>query len=128
MPNAAKRARLWLRRERRDIRGRVTHPAVYVIRDGKYQESTGCGRDDRSLTPAAGLVRCVPQLCNQPRGGGGSTYLPRLRHVIDEGRLLGKAGFVALSDILMFPVYWHTRGCQRRRTPLTKVKTAAKPL
>src|SRR5215472_2200408 len=33
-----------------------------------------------------------------------------LRHVIDEGRLLGKAGFVAPSDILMFPVYWHTRG------------------
>src|SRR5262249_22253561 len=36
---------------------------------------------------------------------------------------MGKAGFVALSDILMFPVYWHTPGCQRRRTPVTKVET-----
>jgi hypothetical protein len=36
-----------LRRERRDKEGRITHPAVYVIRDGGHQQSTGCGRDDR---------------------------------------------------------------------------------
>jgi integrase len=48
MPVSAKGARLWLRKERRDKRGRLTHPAVYVIRDGSYQESTGCGRHDRA--------------------------------------------------------------------------------
>jgi integrase len=47
MPRRSKGTRLWLRRERRDKEGRITHPAVYVIRDGGYQESTGCGQDDR---------------------------------------------------------------------------------
>jgi integrase len=47
MPIASKGTRLWLRRERRDKEGRITHPAVYVIRDGGYQESTGCGQNDR---------------------------------------------------------------------------------
>src|SRR5260370_22582674 len=48
MPEAAKGPRLWLRRERRDRSGTVTHPAVWYIRDdGRYQDSTGCGVDDR---------------------------------------------------------------------------------
>ena len=48
MPQAAKGPRLWLRRERRDRTGAVTHPAVWYIRDdGRYQESTGCRVDDR---------------------------------------------------------------------------------
>ena len=48
MPEAAKGPRLWLRRERRDRSGRITHPAVWCIRDdGRYQESTGCGIDNR---------------------------------------------------------------------------------
>src|ERR1700737_5350919 len=47
MPTTSKGPRLWLRRERRDKEGRITHPAVYVIRDGRHQQSTGFGRDDR---------------------------------------------------------------------------------
>ena len=48
MPEAAKGPRLWLRRERRDRSGYITHKAVWFIRDdGRYQESTGCGLDDR---------------------------------------------------------------------------------
>jgi integrase len=48
MPQAAKGPRLWLRRERRDPSGTLTHPTVWYIRDdGRYQESTGCGLDDR---------------------------------------------------------------------------------
>jgi hypothetical protein len=43
MPEAAKGPRLWLRRERRDQSGTLTHPAVWYIRD----EGTGCGIDDR---------------------------------------------------------------------------------
>src|SRR5262245_54390484 len=48
MPEAAKGPRLWLRRERRDKSGAVTHKAMWFIRDdGRYQQSTGCGIDDR---------------------------------------------------------------------------------
>jgi integrase len=48
MPEAAKGPRLWLRRERRDESGAVTHPAVWYIRDdGRYQASTGCRLDHR---------------------------------------------------------------------------------
>ena len=39
--------RLWLRKARRDKIGRVTHASVWLILDGKHQESTECGRDDR---------------------------------------------------------------------------------
>jgi hypothetical protein len=48
MPEAAKGPRLWLRKERRDRSGAVTHKAMWFIRDdGRYQEGTGCGIDDR---------------------------------------------------------------------------------
>ena len=39
--------RLWLRKARRNKAGRITHGAVWLILDGKHQESTECGRDDR---------------------------------------------------------------------------------
>jgi len=45
MPRKAKGARLWLRPERRD--GGRTRPAVWLIRDGNHEESTGCGPSDR---------------------------------------------------------------------------------
>ena len=42
MPRTASGPHLWLRKERRDKRtGRVTHNAVWLIIDGKAQESTG---------------------------------------------------------------------------------------
>jgi hypothetical protein len=47
MPAEYKGPRLWLRKARRDRRGRTTHRAVWLILDGEHQESTGCGRDDR---------------------------------------------------------------------------------
>ena len=47
MPAESKGPRLWLRKARRDKRGRPTHRAVWLILDGEHQESTGCGRDDR---------------------------------------------------------------------------------
>jgi integrase len=46
MPAESKGPRLWLRKARRDKRGRATHRAVWLILDGEHQESTGCGRDD----------------------------------------------------------------------------------
>jgi integrase len=39
--------RLWFRKARRSKNGRITHAAVWLILDGKHQESTECGRDDR---------------------------------------------------------------------------------
>ena len=47
MSAAAKGPRLWLRKARRDKGGRITHHAVWLILDGRHQESTECGRDDR---------------------------------------------------------------------------------
>jgi integrase len=47
MPAKSKGPRLWLRKARRDRAGRITHPAVWLIRDGNHQTSTGCGHDDR---------------------------------------------------------------------------------
>lgn len=46
MSRPGKGIRLWLRRERRDAKGRV-RPAAWIIRDGEKQIGTGCGRDDR---------------------------------------------------------------------------------
>jgi integrase len=47
MPTQSKPPRLWLRKSRRDKAGRITHGAVWLILDGKHQESTECGRDNR---------------------------------------------------------------------------------
>lgn len=47
MPPRGQGPRLWLRRERRDAAGRVSHPAVWIIRDGGHQQSTGCGANHR---------------------------------------------------------------------------------
>lgn len=46
MPSPSKGPRLYLRRERRDRTGKLLRPAVYIIRDGRYQQSTGCSRTD----------------------------------------------------------------------------------
>lgn len=49
MPSHSKGARLWLRPERRNAKGELTHPAVYLIREpgrGGKAVSTGCGKDD----------------------------------------------------------------------------------
>lgn len=42
MPRVAKGARLYLRRERRDAAGHVTHRATWVIRDSHRTVGTGC--------------------------------------------------------------------------------------
>lgn len=47
MPPRGQGPHLYLRRERRDRASRVTHPAVWLVRDGRYSESTRCGIDDR---------------------------------------------------------------------------------
>lgn len=47
MPRSSKGPRLWWRKPRRSKRtGRITHIGVWLIRDGKHQESTGCGAGD----------------------------------------------------------------------------------
>jgi hypothetical protein len=46
MPRRAKGARLWLRKAQYDKGGNLTHAAVWIIKDGRYRESTGCGADD----------------------------------------------------------------------------------
>jgi hypothetical protein len=66
MPSPPKGPRLWLRKERRDRDGAVVRPAVYLIRDGGYQRSTGCGRADlrraeEALAFYIGEKRLTPQ-------------------------------------------------------------------
>jgi integrase len=53
MPRRSKGPRLWLRNAQYDRDGRFTHAAVWIIKDGKYRESTGCGADDRRQAEAA---------------------------------------------------------------------------
>lgn len=49
MPARSKGARLWWRKPRRNKHsGQVTHPGVWLIRDGDYSKSTGCGHNDRA--------------------------------------------------------------------------------
>ena len=47
MSRPAKGARLWLRPERRNPDGPLRERAVWVIRDGRSKESTGCAAEDR---------------------------------------------------------------------------------
>lgn len=47
MPRHPAGARLWLHPERRDKAGRLTHGAIWYIKDGRFRQSTKCLRDDR---------------------------------------------------------------------------------
>lgn len=47
MPRRSKGARLWLRNAQYNTAGKLTHAAVWIIKDGDHRESTGCGADDR---------------------------------------------------------------------------------
>jgi integrase len=53
MPRRSKGPRLWLRRAQYDRAGRLTHDAVWLIKDGQRRKSTGCGADDRRGAEAA---------------------------------------------------------------------------
>jgi hypothetical protein len=60
MPARSKGARLWLRRARRDRKTGESHNAVWIIRDGKRTEGTGCRKDDR-----AGAERALAEYLNR---------------------------------------------------------------
>jgi integrase len=53
MPRRSRGPRLWLRPERRDTGGRVTHAATWLILDGSRQLGTGCHADDRRAAEQA---------------------------------------------------------------------------
>lgn len=46
MPRRAKGARLWLRKAQHDKSGKLTHTAIWIIKDGRHRESTGCCAED----------------------------------------------------------------------------------
>jgi hypothetical protein len=46
MPRRAKGARLWLRKAQHDKSGKLTHAAIWIIKDGRHRESTGCCAED----------------------------------------------------------------------------------
>lgn len=47
MPHKSKGPRLWLRPNRRNRSGEITHQATWIVRDGRLSQGTGCGFDDR---------------------------------------------------------------------------------
>jgi integrase len=60
MPFRTKGARLWLRRARRDRKAGDSRNAIWIIRDGKHTEGTGCRQDDR-----AGAERALAAYLNR---------------------------------------------------------------
>jgi integrase len=60
MPTIAKGPRLWLRKARRDPRTGTVRQAVWLIRDGSHDKSTGCGADD-----LAGAEKALTEYLNR---------------------------------------------------------------
>jgi hypothetical protein len=58
MSRRSKGPRLWLRNAQYGRDRKLTHVAVWIIKDGKYRESTGCGANDRRRAEAA-LARYI---------------------------------------------------------------------
>ena len=88
MPEAAKGPRLWLRRERRDRSGAVTHKAMWFIRDdGRYQEGSLARRLSAVGPPAAELT-VVPVLspsCGSRTAAFGECRALRIYQSFSEG-------------------------------------------
>jgi hypothetical protein len=68
MPARSKGARLWLRKARRDRKTGESHNAVWIIRDGKHTEGTGCCKDDRE-----GAERALAEYLNRKHLAQAST-------------------------------------------------------
>jgi integrase len=60
MPRRSKGPRLWLRNAQYDRHGKLSHAAVWLIKDGEYRESTGCRLDDcrRAEAALASYISC----------------------------------------------------------------------
>lgn len=69
MPRIAKGPRLWLRKARRDANGRITHPAAWIVRDGDYQQGTGCLQGDRDGAEQALRDYIATKHTKEARGG-----------------------------------------------------------
>ena len=53
MPRRGKGPRLWLRKAQYDRSGKLTHAAIWLIKDGRHRESTRCGFDDHQRAERA---------------------------------------------------------------------------
>jgi integrase len=85
MPRRSKGPRLWLRKERRGASGRVVQNATWVILDtinGRHEESTGCGIDDR-----AGAERALAE------------YLAR-KHLTQVSKDERDPAYIPIADVL----------------------------
>ena len=82
MPAKSKGARLWLRRARRDRKTGESHNAVWIIRDGKHTEGTGCRKDDRE-----GAERALAEYLNR-------------KHLAQASKGLRDPSQVPIADVL----------------------------
>ncbi len=76
--------RLWLKPEERDNAGKLTHVAMWYIKDGDHRESTGCGESDADGAVAA-LV----------------AYISR-RHVEEASKGCRRADQIPVADVIAF--------------------------
>jgi integrase len=145
MPQRSKGPRLYKRSARRDKDGRVTHAAVYLIRDGSTTVSTGCGPDDKPGAEKAlnaYLARKYAEAGASQRATGDTVYIAEVLNLYgreaapaDEGdrailasrieKLLDWWGSKAVSDIRRTTcrhyVAWRTQ--QRIRHAKTSTRT-----
>ena len=95
MPARSKGARLWLRRARRDRKTGESHNAVWIIRDGKHTEGTGCRKDDRT-----GAERALAEYLNR-------------KHLEKASKGTRDPSQVPIADVLAF--YGKAKGTSQSR-------------
>ena len=104
MPARSKGARLWLRRARRDRKTGEAHNAVWIIRDGKHTEGTGCRKDDRT-----GAERALAEYLNR-------------KHLEQASKGTRDPSQVPIADVLAF--YGKGKGISQSRPKETAGRIA----
>jgi hypothetical protein len=87
MSRRSKGPRLWLRKAQYNAVGRLTHGAIWIIKDGGHRESTRCGEDDRR-----GAERALAEYITRKHVAGIQTGLrpPAIVPVADVIALYGR--------------------------------------
>ncbi|ANM16930.1 integrase family protein [Rhizobium sp. N541] len=97
MPRRHKGPHLILRKARRDKDGRITHQAVWIIKDGDTQRSTGCGVDDRKGAEVELHNYLVGKHADDPTGGETDASKVLIADLI-AFYLTSKADWIAAKD------------------------------
>src|SRR5712692_8211498 len=102
MPRRSKAARLQLKADRRDKRGKITHRATWIIRDNGRDISTGCAADE--IAAAEKKLKDYIALKYTP--------VRRVRHIDD----------IPIGDVLLSIWMWSWISCAVASRSTTKMK------